>query len=629
MPLDTISFQIEQEAADARWIENAADANKFLNSLDCETIRALDFETTSLFPQHGGVIRLSIITDDSGTTIIDHFKAMPFALVADEFAKRKWAVFNATFEGRWIDYFTEGGDYHYKVELLDVQFLRKAKLGGGPLSLAIMAKRDLKYEMDKSQQNSGWHQADLSSEQKIYAAIDGVVTWKLLCKWDDELTDDQYNGALVLNSAWRGTYEMEDCGLQLDIPYHQGLINLWTVKNKTAERYLRKHTGPDLIKNLNSNKQIGDFLKEHVLDAVSLASWPKTEKKGELDVSKDVLRMAAHRAPYPFSRWLAALMVYNKTRKYLSTYGEKFINKQRLAGKITSRFNMAQAITCRYSSSSENLQNIPNSPVVRRSFITARSPTGREIKLVMADYSSIEVRVLAELSGDEHLLHDAIYGDVHSRSASAIFKIDFDEFVRVLKEKDPNNPEQLNPRYDNIRPLYKSMRTRAKSFTFQLLYGAGYAALAIVLRCTDEEAAHAVEAWAQLYPKAYAYRQLMFEQMTQTGYLPVCDGRTIFVFKNERTMPVAANYPVQGAAASVMYRAVYHVNRDLIETDMNARLAASVHDELLIFSWEECALECKALLVGAMKKAWLDIFPGTSTDNLLEAGIGDSWAEKG
>jgi DNA polymerase I-like protein with 3'-5' exonuclease and polymerase domains len=626
MPLDSIEWY-EAQADNARWIENKAEAWAFLHSLSIDDRRALDFETTSLFPWDGGVIRLTIITDDTGTVVIDHFKSLPFTDIADAIAMRKWAVYNAGFEGRWIDYHTEGGEYDSAVDLLDVQFLRKAKMGGGPSSLAIEAKKALKIDLDKAMQNSGWHQDVLSPEQKRYAAMDGVVTWAILQKWQAELSDGQIDGAFIMNDAWRGNVMMEMCGLQLDVTYHRKLLKLWTLKRDTAERYLRKFTPKSVINNLNSGAQVGKFIMS-VLDDKSRAEWPLTGKKKEPATTREVLTVAANKAPYPFSRWLGALVVLNKMNKYISTYGEKLITKQEMSGKVSSRFNMAQAITCRYSSSDSNLQNIPNQPVVRRSFVTKDYPTSRD-KIIIADYKSIEVRVLAEVSGDKMLLHDAIYGDVHSRSASAIFKIDFDEFTKVLKEKDPNDETRLNSKYDNIRPLYKSMRTRAKAFTFQLLYGAGFGALGIALRCSDEEAAHAVEAWAQTYPDAYHYRHVMFDHMERTGYLPVVDGRTIFVFRDERTIPVAANYPIQGAAASVMYRAIYHVERLIRERELyNTILAATVHDELLMYAKiyeSEKALE---VLEEGMKLGWLDIFPGTDTNNLADGAIGDTWADK-
>ena len=237
--------------------------------------------------------------------------------------------------------------------------------------------------------------------------------------------------------------------------------------------------------------------------------------------------------------------------------------------------------------------------------------------MVLADYSGIEVRTLAELSGDEQLIHDTIFGNVHGEGAALIQGIDPEEYMAVLAD-------------DGHKYYYrfKEWRNQAKVFTFRLTYGAGLGALSLSLKKGIKETQEALEKWATRYPKAYNYRFNMQEHMNHDGFIPVCDGRTIYVPKPDRALPVAANYPIQGAAASVMYRAVYHTRREYIEHDVDATLAASVHDELLSYSAEhdaERALECK---LRGMEQGWLDIFPGTSTDNLIESAIGKSWAAK-
>lgn len=598
------------------YITDHEEASHIFDYLYDEEVYALDFETTSLDPADGRV-RLSTICGEDCLYILDHDLCGSFESWAGEFAKRKWAVFNSKFEGNWIDYYSN----NHSVILYDVGHMRRAKLGGGPLSLKMQAKKDLDIDLVKDEQNSGWGAKILTKTQLDYAAYDGDVTWRLWDKWIEELTPGQFRGFEVINSAWRGTLEMEETGLILDCEYHKKLVKWWTYKHSTAERYLRKWAPESVLKNVRSKPQLTKFFKENILDEEAFKAWPKTGKRGDLNMERDTLRLFAHRAPYPINRWVAALIIYNKMEKYLGTYGQKLIDKQERLGRITTRFNEAQAVTGRYSSSAENLQNIPNNPVVRRSFIT---PTGRvnKIKLVMADYSSIEVRVLAELAGDRKLLYDAIYGDVHSRSASQIFKIDFDEFAEVIASDGAHVLYQL----------YKSYRTRAKAFTFQLLYGAGAAALSIALKCTEQEAHAAIEAWASIYPKAYHYRQFIFEKMNHDGFIPIIDGRTIYVFKNDRTMPVAANYPVQGAAASVMYRAVHHTEDALWDSTYRARMAATVHDELLLYADEDHAEPVASLLVGSMVQGWLDIFPDTDTNNLVGKGnkatIGSHWGDK-
>jgi DNA polymerase I-like protein with 3'-5' exonuclease and polymerase domains len=832
-------------------------------------VHALDFETTGLRPEDAEV-RLTCICGPAGSYVIDHFASgVPFVDVAADLAAAcAWAVFNAGFEGRWFDDATGGPD----VTLYDVGVMSKAKLGGRPLALADMVKRDLKKERDnKHLQVSDWSQPELSREQYDYGFEDAEDTYALWELWRADLSPGQWRGFRILNDAWRATAEMEDTGLLLDVAHHEKLIRTWELRRGVAERYLRKYTPESVIENIRSKKQLSDFLKT-VLDETSIRAWPSTAKTEQLQTTRTQLRQASYRTPYPFSRWLAALMVFNRADKYLSTYGETLLTKQALSqdGRIHGRFNIAQAVTCRYSSSSPNAQNIPRNPKVRRSFIAA---PGTE--MVLADYSGIELRVLAEVSDDARLRQDVIFGDVHAESAITLFRQPRDEFMARLKAKDPAAKEMRSKakafsfqlciaedqlvltdqglipiqqvdrsmkvwdgiewvRHDGviykgtqevidhdglvatpdhkvfctdgtIRPFHhvacaqdglrvtrtavadvplrdvriytqqpgddaqgahygvemsrvrqgpeevvaqhagrarqsvhvseesetpgrlrsvsnsdvailcgegalqaprgelealrparnrdeiqgqpgihrrvaaaisgpdcggfgplaggphrqqRALRTRQHSvggsagkplkqarvydilnagprrrFTVsgQLVsncYGAGNAALAVVLRCSDDEAGKFVEAWANRYPNAYALRYKMFDQMMDTGFLPVFSGRTIFVHRNDRSLPVAANYPIQAAAADVMYRAVTRMGDLMWELDYPARVMASVHDELLLLCKDGHGEDLEQHLQEQMRQAWLDIFPGSATDNLIESAVGMSWAAK-
>jgi DNA polymerase I-like protein with 3'-5' exonuclease and polymerase domains len=567
-------------------------------------VHALDFETTGLRPADADV-RLTCICGPTGGFVFDHVQCAPFSDYALALAEAcPWAVFNAGFEGRWFDYATQGPD----VRLFDVGVMSKAKLGGRPLSLADMAKRDLKKQRDnKHLQLSDWSASVLTQEQYDYGFEDADDTYALYVMWQEALSPAQWNGFRVLNDAWRGTAEMEDTGMVIDEAHHSGLVRMWEARRTVSEATLRRFTPPDIIANLRSKKQISDFLKT-VLDEQSCQAWPKTDKTEQLQTDRKQLRQASFRAPYPFSRWLAAMMVFNRADKYISTYGEVLLNKQRVAGRVYGRFNIAQAVTGRYSSSNPNLQNIPRSPMVRRSFI---APPNTE--MVLADYSGIELRVLAEVSNDPQLKQDVIFGDVHAESAITLFRVPAAEFKARLEAKDPRA---------------KEMRSKAKAFSFQLTYGAGNAALALVLRCSDTEAAAFVEKWAERYPRAYALRFDMFDQMDANGLLPIKSGRTVFVHKNERSLPVASNYPIQGAAADVMYRAVTRMSQKVWELPFEARMLASIHDELLMLAQDGHGETLREIMVEEMRQAWLDIFPRSETARLSESAVGQSWAAK-
>lgn len=582
---------------------------------DTASIHALDFETTSLVPNDGDV-RITSIYGPAGWFVIDH-KAVPFSTAHSAITDAAtYVVFNIGFEGRWFDEQSYGD-----AKLYDVAFMPKAKLGGGfNMTLAQMALRDLKIELSKELQNSNWSAPVLTDEQYAYAASDAKVTYDLWIKWLTELSEEQWRGFLVFNDAWRATVEAEDTGLQLDVEYHVKLLHHWTLKRDVAERYVRKWAPKDVLDNLNSDKQLGVFFKEHILDEQSARDWPRTGKTQQMDMSREVLVSASSRLPYPMSRWIAALVIMRRANKYISTYGQKLIDSQERIGRVKARFNIAAAATGRYSSSAENLQNIPRSKKVRRSFVAnAERPMDRAqpYRYVLADYSSIEVRVLAAISGDIALMKEAVFGDVHGTAAADSIGIDPDTFRKIRKDEN-----------HHLFAQYNALRSASKAITFSVTYGSGISSMARKMRTTETKAAEMMQNWAMRYPKAYHYRQIMFEKLMATGFIDVADGRTIYVFKSERTLPVAANYGIQGAAASVMYRAMYHVHRLLMKADIRCRIAATVHDEILLRCHKDDAEQAKGILENGMALGWLDIFPGTTTENLADASIGMSWADK-
>lgn len=611
---DPLDFYLTR-AEKVRIIADTQEAIKFLKKLaKAADYAALDFETTGLDPRFGKV-RLSCIYHPScGAVIIDHFLTASFVDMVDHFLPITWIVYNSKFEVNWFDFATK---YPKKaVDTVDVDYMAKVKLGGYASSLARMCKRDLKVDLDKTLQTSDWSVLALSRQQYIYGALDGVLTWALFEYWDKELTDAQWDAVDVFNDAVRGTMECEKTGLILDADYHEINIKRWEMKLENAVRCVRRYTPKSVIDNLNSKKQVSDFIKSQ-LDQESLNAWPETGKRGWLSLERKTTAPIAAKAPYPFSRWLNAYILYSYYSKYLSTYGDSLLHKQRAAGKVQSRFNIAQAGTGRYSSSSSNLQNIPRKIYVRKAF---HAPPEWGTVMVLADYSGIEVRVLAELSQDKQLLEDAIYGDVHAGSAATIFGYDEEEFNAVL-----NDPT------DKWYYKFKGMRTKAKGFTFQLTYGAQAAALSLVLKCSVEEAQDAMTKWSQRYPDAFNYRFKMNDEMNNTGFLPVCDGRTIYVRKPDRSIPVASNYPIQGAAASVMYRAVYHTHKNIVEWRSGVdevALAATVHDELLLYCVKSRGKKTRKSLIRGMEQGWLDIFPNTTVDNLIDSAIGQDWSAK-
>jgi DNA polymerase-1 len=599
----------DEAAANHEYVIEPRRVQEILDILG-DNVCALDFETTGLDARERDVwVRLTCLYHPKiGAVLIDHMFAGSFKEWAPKMCGPMWAVYNAKFEVSFFDEAVYG-----KVDIIDVDFLYKARNGGTASSLARLAKTTLGLELDKSEQVSDWSEPKLTQSQLNYAALDAVVTYKLYETYVNRNTKAQNDAAFIFQDAVRATVECERTGFGLDVDAHQKNIEMWTRKQEIAMRRVRRITPRGLIDNLGSDIQVSNFLKTQ-LGKETLSAWPKTEKTEQLSLSRPIIGPIAAKSPYPFSRWLNALILFRYYRKYLSTYGETVINKYYMGDGVHFRLNIAQAATGRYSSSSINIQNIPRNPKVRRAFLPPNGFDG----LAVADYSGIEVRVLAELSQDARLLQDAIYGDVHAGSASAIYRIDEDEFHKIYHDSG----HRLNAQY-------KEHRSRAKGFTFQNVYGAGAHALSIVLKSSVAAAEDALRKWAERYPKAYNYRHIMFDRMTQSGFISVTDGRTVFVYKQDRTLPVASNYGIQGAAASAMYRAMYHVHR-LRDEESNynlIRLVATVHDELILAYKDGHHEHAKSILERGMIQGWLDIFPGTDTHKLVEAGHGPNWGD--
>lgn len=578
---------------------------------------AFDIEGTGLDPKTARV-RTSQLSNGEFTYVIDHWSAFSFEKLMkifmdlDETENRcQLIAFWASFESKFADHALR--EYEYELDIWDIQFMKKSVMGGAGFGLQLMVKQDFGIDLPKEMQVSDWAAPVLRPAQLDYAAYDAYITWYEYVHWKGKMTDGHWRGFRVFNDAIRANTDMEESGLYLYTDIHEKNCKIWERKQKTTLKYFQRFTPPSIIANPNSKPQVSNFLKRELHPDV-VEQWPQTAKTKQLSLKRDTCIQAAYNLPYPMNRWLISYVLYTMWSKYVSTYGDKLITKQQLAGKILYRLNMAAALTGRYSSSDINIQNIPRKPYIRAAFGV---PPGGELLMLLADYSGIEVRVLAELSGDELLIHDCIYGNVHGEGAALINNIDPDLFMEIL-----DNPK------DNNYYRFKELRNRAKVFTFRLTYGAGLGALSISLKTDIPGAARALDKWKERYPKAYNYRNEMFEVMNETGYLPIVDGRTVFVHKNDRTIPIAANYPVQGAAASVMYRACYHTREEFYEHELDAWCAASVHDELLSYSvadQAEIGMECQ---LRAMRQGWLDIFPNTSTDNLIEHKIGTTWADK-
>ncbi len=344
--------------------------------------------------------------------------------------------------------------------------------------------------------------------------------------------------------------------------------------------------------NISSPKQLGEVL----FDRLHLPHGKKT--KTGYSTAADVLESLA--SEYTI---VANVLEYRTLTKLKSTYGEGLVAFIKPDGRIHGEFNQTVTATGRISSSQPNLQNIP-----------IRMKIGRQIRKVFvpkdgcvfldADYSQIELRVLAHMSGDEKLI-DAYRSaeDIHTMTASQVFHVPVDMVT----------PE---------------MRRNAKAVNFGIIYGISSFGLSNDLSISVSEAKQYIDSYFHTYPKIKTFLDNLVQSAKDKGYSETILGRKRPIpdlsSKNFRLRSfgerVAMNAPIQGTAADIMKIAMIRVFNELYSRNLKSRLILQVHDELLIETYKDEVDEVKSILEEAMTKA-----VELKVPLMIETGEGDNW----
>ncbi|MAG98206.1 MAG: DNA polymerase I [Alphaproteobacteria bacterium] len=349
--------------------------------------------------------------------------------------------------------------------------------------------------------------------------------------------------------------------------------------------------------NLASPKQLGEIL----FDEMGLAGGKKT-KTGAYQTGHEVLEdLAAQGHELP-----ARILDWRQLQKLKSTYSDTLqgeINAR--TGRVHTTFHMAAANTGRLASSDPNLQNIPirteEGRKIRRAFVPAKG-----CRLLSADYSQIELRLLAHVAGIEVLIeafHDG--ADIHALTASQVFG-------EPLEDMDP------------------ALRRRAKAINFGIIYGISAFGLARQLGIARGEAQQTIEAYFVQYPGIRAYMDSTKEFCRRTGYVETIFGRRCHLpginDKNQArrgfSERAAINAPLQGSAADIVKRAMIRVPPALAAKGLGARMLLQVHDELLFDVPEAEVEETAAVVKSVMEQA-----ASIRVPLIVDTGLGDNWDE--
>ena len=440
---------------------------------------------------------------------------------------------------------------------------------------------------------------DVPLEQiKEYAAEDADVTLRLrnyfapyLKSEGVEKLFEEIEMPLVYVLA-----EMEATGVKLDTEALRQSSEVLTMQLASLEQEIHQLAGQEF--NINSNRQVGEVL----FDKLQLDTKAKKTKTGLYSTSEEVLEKL--RAKHPI---VEKLLDYRGLKKLLSTYLDALpalIHPE--TGKIHTSFNQAVTATGRLSSTNPNLQNIPVRDELGREIRKAFIADSDDCLFFSADYSQIELRIMAHLSQDPHMVQAFCEGaDIHASTAAKIYNVPLDE----------------------VTP---DMRRKAKTANFGIIYGISIFGLAERLSIPRTEAKELIEGYFQTYPNVRAYMDESIRVAKEKGYVET-------IFKRKRFLPDinshnamvrgyaernAINAPIQGSAADIIKLAMIRIHQRFEEEGLKSRMILQVHDELNFNVYREEFDRVKAIVLDSMEH----VIP-LRVPLIADCGEGQNWLE--
>ncbi|QXU49017.1 DNA polymerase I [Chryseobacterium sp. D764] len=448
----------------------------------------------------------------------------------------------------------------------------------------------------KGKKQGSFRDADLRT-QTDYAAEDADITFQLYELFAPQLKKENleelfYNIEMPLMEVLA---KMELAGISLDEKWlAQESIDLEN-DLKQLETTIFELSGEEF--NMNSPKQLGEILFEKM----QLDPKAKKTKTGQYATSEDVLQKLSSKHEI-----IKHILEYRTYQKLKSTYVDALpsqIDKE--DNRVHTNFSQTTAATGRLASVNPNLQNIPIR-TLRGQQIRGAFVSGEGKKIISADYSQIELRLIAEISGEDNMIKAFQDGeDIHASTAAKLFKIPLEE-------------------------VSKTQRSQAKTVNFGIIYGQGAFALAEQTGLSRTEAKQMIEAYFETYPKLKEYMAEQVNKARQMGYVETILGRkrhlkdinsNNFVVRGHAERN-AVNAPVQGSAADVVKLAMIKIDREIMEQQLKTKMLLQVHDEL-IFESPADEIEAASKLI----KTEMENALKTQVPLLVEIGVGDNWLE--
>ena len=431
-----------------------------------------------------------------------------------------------------------------------------------------------------------------------YACEDADITLQLHSIFVEDLKKEQledlfYTIEMPLVSVLA---DMEVTGVKVDKATLKQSSETLTATLSGIEKEIYEMAGCEF--NINSAKQVGEVLFEKM----KIVEKAKKTKTGQYSTSEDVLESLRSKHEI-----VGKLLEYRGLKKLLSTYIDALPQLiDPTSGKIHTSFNQTVTATGRLSSSNPNLQNIPirdeQGKEIRRAFVA----DNEDSIFFSADYSQVELRIMAHLSGDTNMIDAFNSGyDIHSATAAKIYKVD-------------------------INDVTKDMRRKAKTANFGIIYGISVFGLAERLSIPRAEAKELIDGYFATYPGVKSYMDKCIEEAREKGYVETVFKRKRYLADIKSNNGVvrgyaernAINAPIQGSAADIIKVAMVKIFNRLNNEGFKSKMILQVHDELNFNVYKEEFEHVKQIVIDEMQHAYEMRVP-----LLAECGAGDNWLE--
>ena len=433
---------------------------------------------------------------------------------------------------------------------------------------------------------------------KDYAAEDADITLRL----------KNYFAPLINESSMKKLFEevemplvhvlasMEATGIKLDTDGLKKSSDSLTAALASLEKEIIELAGEEF--NINSTKQVGEIL----FDKLKIEEKAKKTKTGSYSTSEEILTKLKSKHPI-----VEKILEYRGVKKLLSTYVDalpQLINP--VTGKIHTSLNQTVTATGRLSSTNPNLQNIPIRDNIGREIRRAFVADNEESVFLSADYSQIELRIMAHLSGDEHMIEAFQHNeDIHAATAAKIYGIGMNE-------------------------VSKDMRGKAKTANFGIIYGISVFGLSERLNIPRKEAKELIDGYFKSYPRVRDYMDESVQKAKEKGYVETIFHRRRFLPDiNSQNAIVrgyaernAINAPIQGSAADIIKLAMVRIYNQFAEKNLKSKMILQVHDELNFNVYKD-ELE---IVKGIVRKEMEEVVQ-LNVPLIAECGIGNNWLE--